>query len=62
MKKSFVISILFFIICFLIIGCNNNPEPEIPPSTTSSPIKPVDTPPEKKRIIFQNSKLLIKVK
>ena len=60
MKKSFVISILFFIICFLIIGCNNNPEPEIPPSTTSSPIKPVDTPPEEKKDNFPKLEIINK--
>ena len=34
MRKSFVISFLFFIICFSIIGCSNNPDTNIPSNGT----------------------------
>ena len=34
LRKSFVISFLFFIICFSIIGCSNNPDTNIPSNGT----------------------------
>ena len=63
MNKSFFISILFFIICFSFIGCNNNPEPEVPQSTTttpSNPVQPVDNPPEEKKDNFPKLQIINK--
>ena len=63
MNKTFFISIFFFIICFSFIGCNNNPEPEVPPSTTttpSTPVQPVDNPPEEKKDNFPKLQIINK--
>jgi len=63
MNKSFFISICFFIICFSIIGCNNNPEPEVPQettTTTSTPVKPVSTPPEEEKDNFPKLQIINK--